>query len=194
MLGCALSCHCPQCQRPQRSKCHPQCRGLGAGVCPALPCPVLSLSPVPVSPSLARPGRRCGAVQVWAHAGVPEPCRIMPLMPSGAETEIPHGSQTRLFCPRNPRPQSRGVPSAGLSEGHAAALGSGVWDGLSSHPAPSWDLQLLLLGDTTPPRSVNVGRAVLVWPNPSVLLTGTSHRIAGSFSLKNTSKTIKLNH
>lgn len=115
-LGCAQLSS----DKTQPSKYHTQCKGLGAGLCPTL-----ALPPPSVSPALAHPGPGCGAVQVRAHVGVPKPCRIMPLMPSGAETEIPHGSQTRLFTPRNPRPQSHGGSVCGAHgelKGTAAAL------------------------------------------------------------------------
>ena len=66
-----------------------------------------------------------GRASVCAHVGVREPCRIMLLMPSGAETELPcAGSQTRLFAPLNLLPSScRGSVCAALwgagARGHA---------------------------------------------------------------------------
>lgn len=120
-LGCAQSSS----DKTQPSKCHTQCKGLGAGLCPAL-----ALSPRQCPQRWLTPGRavglcRCGHTWESPSRAESRPCRIMPLMPSGAETEIPHGSQTRLFAPRNPRPQSHGGSVCGAHgelKGTAAAL------------------------------------------------------------------------
>lgn len=58
---------------------------------PGLPvraaCPALPLHTPSVALTPARGAKGCASVR--AHAGVRKPCRIMLLMPSGAETEIP---------------------------------------------------------------------------------------------------------
>lgn len=70
--------------------------------------PAAPRGPLSVSAGTA-PSRVCKGLCKRACTRGAEPCRIMLLMPSGAETEIPHaGSQTRLFYPINLPPQLQG--------------------------------------------------------------------------------------
>lgn len=118
-------------------------------------------SPRPRNLSAPHPQVGCGAVQVRAHVAVPKPCRIMPLMPSGAETEL----QTRLFPPLIPGPGATGVLSAGSrEEGQGCGPGSGAGGepglgmGSAHTPLPSCLLGPSALGDTAPPAPVRHGQ------------------------------------